>query len=66
MAQSSGIRVVLPGGAGQVGTMLARHFHAKGDSVVVLSRHPVSPPGESLRGTESTSASGSAKLTRLT
>jgi hypothetical protein len=31
-------RVVLAGGSGQVGTVLARHFHATGDSVVVLSR----------------------------
>jgi uncharacterized protein len=31
-------RVVLAGGSGQVGSVLARHFHAKGDSVVVLSR----------------------------
>jgi len=32
------LRVVIPGGSGQVGNILARHFHAKGDSVVVLSR----------------------------
>lgn len=32
------MKVVIPGGSGQVGTILARHFHAKGDEVVVLSR----------------------------
>jgi uncharacterized protein len=31
-------RVVLPGGSGQVGTILARHFHARGRDVVVLAR----------------------------
>ena len=33
-------RIVLAGGSGQVGTVLARHFHSQGDSVVVLSRRP--------------------------
>src|SRR5437667_2304832 len=32
------LRVVIPGGSGQVGNILSRHFHARGDSVVVLSR----------------------------
>ncbi len=36
-------RVVLAGGSGQVGTLLARHFQAHGDAVVVLSRKPVVP-----------------------
>src|SRR5437868_1242178 len=35
------MKIVIPGGSGQVGTMLARRFHAKGDEVVVLSRNPV-------------------------
>ena len=34
------MRVVIPGGSGQVGNILARHFHANGDSVVVLTRRP--------------------------
>ena len=42
------IRVVIPGGNGQVGTVLARHFHAKGDSVVVLARRPVTAPWRSI------------------
>ena len=32
------MKVVIPGGSGQVGTILARHFHAQGHEVVVLSR----------------------------
>ena len=33
-------RIVIAGGSGQVGTFLARRFHARGDSVIVLSRTP--------------------------
>jgi uncharacterized protein (TIGR01777 family) len=32
------LRIVIPGGSGQVGNILARHFHAQGHSVVVLCR----------------------------
>jgi uncharacterized protein len=35
---------VLAGGTGQVGTLLARHYHAAGDDVVVLSRTPQPAP----------------------
>ncbi len=38
------MRIVIPGGSGQVGTILARAFHARGHAVVVLSRHPVRMP----------------------
>lgn len=34
------MRIVLPGGSGHVGTALARHFHAQGHAVTVLSRTP--------------------------
>jgi uncharacterized protein (TIGR01777 family) len=34
------MRVVIPGGSGQVGTLLAGAFHARGHEVVVLSRQP--------------------------
>lgn len=34
------MKVVLPGGSGQVGTVLARAFHQAGHEVVVLSRQP--------------------------
>jgi len=33
-------RIVIPGGSGQVGTILARHLHAAGHQVTVLSRSP--------------------------
>jgi len=34
------LRILIPGGAGQVGTFLARRFHAQGHEVTVLSRYP--------------------------
>ena len=34
------MKIVIPGGSGQVGTVLARAFHANGHEVVVLSRNP--------------------------
>ena len=34
------MKVVIPGGSGQVGTVLARAFHGDGHDVVVLSRRP--------------------------
>jgi uncharacterized protein (TIGR01777 family) len=33
-------RIVIPGGSGRVGRVLARYFHANGDTVLVLSRRP--------------------------
>jgi uncharacterized protein (TIGR01777 family) len=38
LAQVPPIKVVIPGGSGQVGTVLARAFHRAGHDVVVLSR----------------------------
>jgi uncharacterized protein (TIGR01777 family) len=38
------MRIVIPGGSGQVGTLLARAFVAAGDEVVVLSRTPKDAP----------------------
>jgi uncharacterized protein (TIGR01777 family) len=35
------MKIVIPGGSGQVGTVLARAFHADGHEVTVLSRRPV-------------------------
>ncbi len=40
MAPSGHLRIVIPGGTGQVGQILARHFHEQGHSVTVLARHP--------------------------
>lgn len=34
------MKVVIPGGSGQVGHILARHFHSLGHAVTVLSRNP--------------------------
>jgi uncharacterized protein len=34
------MKIVIPGGSGQVGTILARAFHGEGHEVVVLSRRP--------------------------
>lgn len=34
------MKIVIPGGSGQIGTMLARAFARDGDDVVVLSRQP--------------------------
>jgi uncharacterized protein (TIGR01777 family) len=34
------MKIILPGGSGQVGQILARHLHAAGHQVIVLSRTP--------------------------
>jgi len=38
------MKIVIPGGSGQVGTVLARAFHGEGHEVVVLSRRPGRTP----------------------
>ncbi len=38
------MKIIIPGGTGQVGTMLARAFYADGHEVVVLSRKPDDVP----------------------
>ncbi len=38
------MKVVIAGGTGQVGSILSRALHARGDEVVVLSRHPTAAP----------------------
>ena len=38
------MKIVIPGGSGQVGHVLARHFHQQGHDVVVLSREPRKEP----------------------
>jgi len=37
-------RIVIPGGSGSVGRLLARHFYERGDHVTVLSRTPCPAP----------------------
>lgn len=38
------MRVVITGGSGQVGQILARHFHARGVEVIVIARHVSKAP----------------------
>ena len=38
------MKIVIPGGTGQVGTILARAFQHDGHDVVILSRNPVAAP----------------------
>jgi uncharacterized protein len=38
------MKIVIPGGTGQVGHLLARHFHNQGHTVVVFSRTPHTAP----------------------
>jgi uncharacterized protein len=40
MALLRPLRIVIPGGTGQVGQILARHFHEQGHAVTVIARHP--------------------------
>jgi uncharacterized protein (TIGR01777 family) len=42
------LRIVLPGGSGHVGQMLARHFLALGHQVTVLTRSPYTAPWETV------------------
>lgn len=42
------MKVVIPGGSGQVGTVLARAWHADGHDVVVLTRQPQNFPWRSV------------------
>jgi uncharacterized protein (TIGR01777 family) len=42
--KNSTMKIVIPGGTGQVGQILARHFHANGHDVTVLSRKTHSAP----------------------
>jgi uncharacterized protein (TIGR01777 family) len=38
------LRIVIPGGSGQVGNILSRYFHAQGHDVIVLARTVASAP----------------------
>ena len=38
------MKIVIPGGSGQIGRILAHHFHERGDQVTVLARHPAPSP----------------------
>jgi len=43
------VRVVITGGSGQVGQILARHFHAQGKSPVVVSRRAEPAPWQTVK-----------------
>jgi hypothetical protein len=42
------MKIIIPGGSGQVGTMVARAFHGEGHEVIVLSRRPRSMPWQTV------------------
>ena len=48
-AESQRMKIVMPGGSGQVGRILSRAFVADGHDVVVLSRNPVDFPTRVVR-----------------
>jgi uncharacterized protein len=56
------LRIVIPGGSGQVGTMLARHFHAQGHAVTVLSRNPRPAPWKTVAWDGTTPGSWTREL----
>lgn len=44
------MKIVIPGGSGQVGTVLARAFHQRGDDVIILSRgRPATAPWRNVK-----------------
>jgi nucleoside-diphosphate-sugar epimerase len=53
------MRIVIPGGSGQIGSVLARYFHEQGHSVTVLSRAPRPAPWQVLPWTLAHPARGS-------
>jgi uncharacterized protein (TIGR01777 family) len=55
-------KIVLAGGTGQVGTVLARHYHAAGDDVVVLSRTPQTAPWRTVAWDAKTLGSWTSEL----
>lgn len=54
------MKIVIAGGSGQIGTFLARHFGAQGDSVVVLSRTGCSSKPDLVSNSNSTASTRSA------
>jgi len=48
VARSSPLRIVLPGGSGQVGQVLARYFQMQGHHVTVLTRGPYAAPWQTV------------------
>ncbi len=56
------LRIVLPGGSGQVGQALARHFQAQGQHVTVLTRSPYSAPWQTVHWDGATEGSWTEAL----
>jgi len=56
------MKVVIAGGTGQVGTILAREFHRRGDEVVILSRTPRAAPWRIARWDAETLGDWAAEL----
>src|SRR5581483_12152060 len=56
------MKIVIPGGSGQVGTVLARALADDGHDVVVLSRHPAPAPWRVVRWDGATPGAWAAEL----
>ena len=49
MPSDGPLRIVIPGGTGQIGHILARHFHEQGHFVTVIARHARAAEWKTLR-----------------
>jgi uncharacterized protein len=58
------LRIVLAGGSGQMGTLLARHFHGRGHQVVVIARSVQPAPWRVMRWDSSTLGDWTGELER--
>ncbi len=56
------MKIVIPGGTGQVGNLLAHHFHSSGHAVVVLARTPQPAPWRVVAWDANTLGDWSAEL----
>jgi hypothetical protein len=56
------MKIVIPGGSGQVGTILARAFHGDGHEVVVLSRSPAKADWRTVAWDAKTQGAWSAEI----
>ena len=63
-APNNPLRVVIPGGSGQVGNALARHFQAAGHHVTVLTRSPYTAPWQTVHWDGLTEGSWTETLDR--
>lgn len=58
------LKIVIPGGTGQIGNILARHFHSRGHQVVVLARSEKLVPWRVVRWDGATLGDWTAELER--